>query len=1683
MDRFKRNATRRESAIVYAKKTVDKSKVNFIEKECSYNNELLREHANVLNILKNVVVTQITSARKRIVKQLDDLLFFDNKRSRNFDEFYDKCINIIEHYLIVYNEINGIVKSKAKNKRIGNFANPQLISFNKDNGIVNNTYNVNDLNSANGYNGSVNESANESANENANSSDDNKKKMCKKNSNIFYKLVEKNKTIHNNAFLFDYDDDSEIYTSSDEEIVLEINPTSINKLSQDYNKSKKYKKGKKTNKKVVVYDKYTFSKENKDNYIKKHETTNTNYTNRENGVVKKIKLLNRYPLYLRELIHIVKSAKQIEKKALNISFLKKNMLVSSNINKLNSIFEKLYQYNYYLHNKKYVLKKRRRLLYRIIRYNMLNHFYNNHDLIMEQVLKKNNQRFNLSIESIQQIFENNKCTCVYGDNDNINANPILCKMCQTKIKKLFYLICFHNFNYAPIYKNNQINKKLVKPKKLLTHVFMKSNVSSFMSSSNFVGKGKKIGLSNEDSKHINVEYDIQYYEDKYIYIVSQNNIFCHIFHEDYLKNNFNNFVCRIKNGSKGYIPLNLILNKYKNKKFLNSKKIKQLLEYNKTSRKNSNVDISSQLNKLNVNDSFYDTLKTKLKKNGNDTNIFYNDIFTKFYNALHISLGNTQESYLKRFKQDIEYVDFTKDCDYSSDDNSVVLSEIFSKAKQSVDSKENSTNNLNKNHPNHPNHPNKTNHPNHPNKTNHPNHPNKTKDSNNRLTSSPLLLNKINKEYMNLKKMSCIDELFVDENTWENNKHKNYCYLTMHGNNEMDSSDNSGDDSDNMLEKKKKKKKKKNNNLSSFNEYLKEINSEIAIIENSDDSDENLKNNNEKTKKLLKYLKRSPITARNNIVNNMSNNTNLKRSLSRNNTLIISSSTNPNILERRKVHNIKKNMIIHPLINSKNIGFKINVNDIGNRQLDIYCINNNEYVKAYKNTFDYLKNHMNTAIQQKYNTFSSMKKQRINNGLGESSYCDNSKEKEETYYSYINDLNETEKNIKEYIVVIDENIEEEKYKIDIYNYAELDAYIVDSKKEKKKEFYSNFIKNQIYSHKWINKLQFKLQNYNNIYNNSYFKKEHINTVLEKIYTLLNNTYYKNMYDISFNLLSRHNYKHYELSNSYMLTNLNHSINQIYINILNSILNDVINASCVTKSSQYLIELQNIINGNLQLSDLQLHDLQLHDLQLHDIQLHDDKMSSNTIPTDTIPTDTIPTDTIPTDTIPTDTIPTDTIPTDTIPTDTIPTDTMQTDRTSFDNEIPVDSAMSEDIIARNLKFAASIQGTVIIQHQIAEFLLNNKWDKKLNGINMDKNLEQYRFIFLYYLLYVYPKFLHIMKIIKTKNCMEYMKFSIPDNEDQHVHDTQVDYTTQKKTLRDIKKNTIMESMDENKEKVNLNKLFLPSFIKKRTNKKDIFVLNNFLLTNILLVNFSEKLHYELFINVLNDTVSMDAIINEIHPICFKTLYYYKKYSNDNSSSSNDNSSSSNNNNSNSNDNSSNSNDNSSNSNDNNNNSNDNTTNDNSSSSSNNNNLVNCNFTQEQLATLFFILNSYLSFVATPNNIYFNEQNIWKFLIYKNSRKEKNKAQQLILNKGHYFPWNFLNNFLQTFLHKKENKYVYTQQMVVKLMTYILLIQLIITDNKLPIQLAFVNKNMRAILQPLNFAIIDTKFITFNGPSTD
>ncbi|GAW82545.1 hypothetical protein, conserved [Plasmodium gonderi] len=1412
------NGTQNRFVLVALRNALNKHNINFVDDENTYDTEIFKNHLKDLKLLKEDIIRNRNQSKELIKNFLEFFFISNGDRSCNFDIFYDKCLHIIYRYLIAYKEINDILYGKKLNER---------------------------RKAINVANSGASHATNNKRNKNISKNEE--EKICENDNDLLYNLINKNLLIYKNKFLFDYDNDSEIYTSSEEEIVIEGRP--LKKKS----KNAGTRRDDDRNDKNILVDTCNLSVENvneSDTFENGNEGPGFRRMKKRDKVTRscenrRINLLNRYPAYLRDLIRIVKVAKKREKKILQINFLNK---YGDDIdrNKMNTLFNKLYLYMCYMNNKNYIEKKKKRMLYRIVRHNMLKHFYKNHEIFLEKLMKKKNLYNNLSIENVEKLFLSHSCRSSSnssgGGNDFSAKSSKECKVCKEKMKMLFYITFYDNLNYSPILKNPNI--KELKEKNLLTHIFV---------------------LKKEKRKTINVTYDICYHGDMNIYMLSKNDIFCYILHENYLKNNLNDLLQRIKNGSKGYNLLYVIFNKYKNKNFLNLKKFKRYLEArnSNTSSRTGSVTANSMTYKgdcLSLRDSFYDILKNNIIKDENKSNIFFDKLFHSFYNILYTRGINISKSSVRPVKKkDVELLNMDEQ---NSDSDDYLL----------VDS----ANGFDKQ----PNHKNGT------------NFMMQVKYKKVQLSA----IKEVQKKYMNVKEMNDIDDRYIEDGVWQNNDLFNYHYLgcvRTRGENDQGSKRNNQD----QKMEGEFHEKQQENSLSTFEKYLSKVNNEIGIVVNSDDSDEDLLCNHGKEKLLMNYLKGKSYRSANEIGK-------------RNDVLI---------LEKQKIEDIKKNVIVHPLINSKCIGFKINVNDIANRNLDIYCINNGEYVNAYKNTVSYLKNQITPDMKKNYMEFlnvknkikkKEMKMNTVNNLL-------TNKDGWKNRTCYINSGNidsidsKKSNTVKEYIVVIEENIQEDEYKIDIYNYAELTAYIVNSKKEKKKEFYWNFIRNEIYSHKWLNKLQFKIQNYSNMYVNSYFKKNHLRSIKEYLYGLIINLYYKNIYDISLNIQLSKYYVHYDPTKEYVLKNIHNNLNQLYENVMKCIQSDILN------NTSY----------------------------------------------------------------------------------------METNR----------------ITGEAIKF------------RISDYLMNYRWfecprnneaneaneaNDPLQGEsknNLDDMVCKYRSIFLFYLLYIYPKFLYILNVIQIKNFKEYIKHMLPEKDDQHVQDAQKDFTSQRKMLRNAKNNHIDVTKEENEVAIDF---YLPRYVK---NKNEVSILSSFDLPNILLTNFTDKFEKTLFLNVLNGLTKIETVNDEMHPICFKTLTHFTK---------------------------------------------------------NEFYPIRKKLTNSHLALIFAVLNSYLCFATAEHSTFFNANKIGSFMIHKSSKQELKRYMKLKSEGKNYFPTDFLHKFLESFLLKKEQNFIVSDKHKCKLMIYILLIQLCLMDNALPVQLTLINRNTASLLSKLNFSIVDKSLLTFN-----
>ncbi|KOB86592.1 hypothetical protein PFDG_02257 [Plasmodium falciparum Dd2] len=262
----------------------------------------------------------------------------------------------------------------------------------------------------------------------------------------------------------------------------------------------------------------------------------------------------------------------------------------------------------------------------------------------------------------------------------------------------------------------------------------------------------------------------------------------------------------------------------------------------------------------------------------------------------------------------------------------------------------------------------------------------------------------------------------------------------------------------------------------------------------------------------------------------------------------------------------------------------------------------------------------------------------------------------------------------------------------------------------------------------------------------------------------------------------------------------------------------------------------------------------------------------------------------------------------------------------------------------------------------------------------------------------------------------IKLALPEQEDEHVKEAQKDYTSQRKMLRSAKNNQLEINNEETKPfEVDF---YLPFYVK---NRKDNNILNSFSLQSLLLVGFYESFETPLFSSILYEQTNIETVKNDIHPLCYKMILYFQK---------------------------------------------------------NTSFLIKKKLALKQLSILFCILNSYLSFATLQHASFYTQKNISRFLIFKNSQREINRLNELYSNGNYYFPTNFLHKFLDTFLLKKDNAYIMTEQYKCKLMVYILLIQLCLTDNALPLNLSLINRNTGLILRKLHFSIKDKNIITFN-----
>ncbi|EUD69380.1 hypothetical protein C922_00243 [Plasmodium inui San Antonio 1] len=1373
--------------LVALRSSLNRHNINFVDDENTYNSEILKRHLKDLKLLKEDIIRKRNQSKDAIRNHLESFFISEGGRSCNFDVLYDKCLNIITRYLLAYKEINDILLGRkvSNGRKVGNPAKGNTSPGKRSKG------------------GKSNVKGEEPQNGEGNKS-------------LLYDLINKKLLIYNNKFLFDYDEDSEIYTSSEEEILIEGRP--LKKKNRSDKLSKICGSVENTNEmdplpSAIMRDRHRATRrwakrERKDNVVRKCEK-------------RRINLLNRYPLYLRDLIKIVKVAKNREKKNLQISFLKK---YGDDVdrNKMKTLFNKLYLWRCYMNNKGYIEKKKKRMLYRIVRHNMLKHFYKNHDIFLEKLVKKKNQYNNLSVENVKKLFVSHECS----GNASSGKYSKECKVCKEKMKMLFYVTIYENLNYSSVLNNH--NVMAFKERNLLTHLLV----------------NKK-----EKRKTVNVNYDIHFHPDKHIYMLSKNDIFCDVLHENYLKNRFNDLLQRIKDGSKGYNLLYVIFNKYKHKNFLNLKKIKRYFDErnSNTSSRTGNVSTNSMTYKgdrLSLRDSFYDILKSNIIKDENNSSIFFDKLFHSFYNVLYSRTYNapSRSNFRSSKKKEIELLNVD---DHNSDSDDFMLVDSASGFVKEPTYKTGTNFMMQVKYK-------------------------KVQQS---------AMKELQQKYLNVKQISDIDDRYIEDGAWQNNTLSNYHYMgcvRTKGGFSQDKRLPQGDE--------------ECNSLGAFERYLNKINEEVAIVVNSDDSDEDMLCSHGKEKLLMNYLKGKTHRSGSEIGYRNENVT----------------------LERCRVEDLKKNIIVHPLINSKCIGFKINVNDIANRNLDVYCVNNGEYVKAYKNTISYLKNQITPEMKKSYTEFqnlkSKIKKKEVrinavndwlsNKGLGKNQAC------------YINsgqtDSAGAKKNntVTEYIVVIEENVQEEKYKIDIYNYAELTAYIVNSKEEKKREFYWNFIRNEIYSHKWMNKLQFKIQNYSNMYVNSFFKKNHLRSIKEYLYGIIINLYYQNVYDVSLNIqLSKH-YGHYDPTKEYVLKNIHQNLNELYQNVMKCIQSDILSSTCF----------------------------------------------------------------------------------------------MDTRRMTGEQ----------------------------VKCRINDYLMNYRWlechpnDEAKESFqgerkkNIDDMICRYRTVLLYYLLYIYPKFLYILNIIQIKNFKEQIKNTLPDKDDQHVQDAQKDFTSQKKMLRKAKNNHVDVVKEEENE--NFPDFYLPVYVK---NAKSI--LSSFDLSNILLANFNENFERTLFQNLLSGLIKMESVKDEMHPTCLKTMEHFVK---------------------------------------------------------NESYSIKKRLTNSQLAMVFAVLNAYLCFATTQHSIFFNAEKLGRFLLHKNSKVEFERYRKLTSQGKSYFPANFRRRFLETFLLKKEQNFIASDKLKCKLMIYILLIQLSLMDNALPVQLTLINRNTAALLTRLNFSIVDKSLVTFN-----
>ncbi|KJP86908.1 hypothetical protein AK88_03417 [Plasmodium fragile] len=1381
------STTANRVVLVALRNSLNRHNINFVDDENTYNTEILKSHLKDLKLLKEDIIRKRNQSKQAIRNHLESFFISEGDRSCNFDVLYDKCLNIITRYLVAYKEINDILLGRkvSDGDEVGNHGRVNTSPGKRSKGRKSN------VKSEEEQNGEDKDS-------------------------LLYDLINKKLLIYNNKFLFDYDDDSEIYTSSEEEILIEGRPLRKKKRSDRVSKSSSSVDNTNETDSLASAEmrdsqeatRMWAKREKKDKVLRKCEK-------------RRINLLNRYPMYLRDLIKIVKVAKNREKKNLQISFLSK---YGDDVdrNKMNALFNKLYLWRCYMNNKGYMEKKRRRMLYRIVRHNMLKHFYKNHDIFLEKLVKKKNAYNNLSVENVKKLFLSHECS---GNSSSGKLNKE-CKVCKEKMKMLFYVTIYENLNYLSVLDNP--NVMAFKERHLLTHLLMNKR---------------------EKRKTVNVNYDICFHADKHIYILSKNDIFCDVLHENYLKNSFNDLLQRIKDGSKGYNLLYVIFNKYKHKNYLNLKKIKKYFDErnSNTSSRTSNISANSMTYKgdcLSLRDSFYDILKSNIIKDENNSSIFFDKLFHSFYNVLYSRTYNapSRGNFRSSRKKEIELLNVDE---HKSDSDDFMLIDSASGFVKEPTYKTGTNFMMQVKHK--------------------------------KVHKSSI--KELQQKYLNVKQMNDIDDRYIEDGAWQNNTLPSYHYMGCVGKKEGFCQDKYSPEEDEEC-----------SGLGAFERYINKINEEVAIVVNSDDSDEDVLCCHGKEKLLMNYLKGKTHRNGSEIGNRNENIT----------------------LERSRVENIRKNIIVHPLINSKCIGFKINVNDIANRNLDVYCINNEEYVKAYKNTISYLKNQITPEMKKNYTDFQNLKSKikkkemRIhafndmlrNKSLGQNQAC------------YINsgqtDSTGAKKNntVTEYMVVIEENVQEEKYKIDIYNYAELTAYIVNSKEEKKREFYWNFIRNEIYSHKWMNKLQFKIQNYSNMYVNSFFKKNHLKSIKEYLYGLIINLYYQNIYDVSLNIqLSKH-YGHYDPTKEYVLKNIHQNLNELYENVMKCIQSDILSSTCFMDTSR--------ITGEQ------------------------------------------------------------------------------------------------------------------IKCRINDYLMNYRWlecqpdDEAKESFqgerkkNIDDMICKYRTVLLYYLLYIYPKFLYILNIIQVKNFKEQIKSTLPEKDDQHVQEAQKDFTSQKKMLKKAKNNHVDVVKEEGNE--NVLDFYLPPYVKNGKN-----ILSSFDLSNILLASFNDNFERTLFQNVLSGVTKMDSVKDEMHPTCLKTMEHFIK---------------------------------------------------------NESYSIKKKLSSSQLAMVFAVLNAYLCFATAHHSLFFNANNLGKFLLHKKSKLEFERYTKFTAQGKSYFPSDFRHRFLETFLLKKDQNFIVSDKLKCKLMIYILLIQLCLMDNFLPVQLTLINRNTAALLTRLNFSIVDKSLVTFN-----